>query len=381
MALVNNVKPKIERVLSYDAESSTSKRKQAMVNNEFLADVVFIVGSSEKRIYAHKLLLVMSSEYFYIMFYGNFAESQKRDVVLKEDDPDVFLSIMRYIYTGEISITFENLRELFDCAQKFMLTELTDLIQVFMLDHLVPESTLRILNENQHIGLPCVNEIGLALISSNPLFYFNHVDLQLIDKQTFAMILKLKQINCSEDQLHMALETWAMVGKPEDDVEELSNIIDNLKRTYDCHELRLFGQRRVEGYLPGDLQFTLDSKTPVSLYGIGMFIKSSSRVITVELKIYQEDEKVCSDSYEITNKHLEVVHVVNLFFEEVIMLPTRRYKIVMVTSTSNCFFAFHEPTAYHDNIKLRFHSARGDSIAFAHFLCKENKSHNYDQPS
>uniref|UniRef100_A0A182J4G4 Uncharacterized protein n=1 Tax=Anopheles atroparvus TaxID=41427 RepID=A0A182J4G4_ANOAO len=323
------------------------------------------------------MLLTISSEYFYIMFFGSFVEASEKEVVLANDDPDMFLLIMRYIYSGEIDLTFENMRDIFNIAQKFMLNELITLICNFILRHIEAESTLRLFSENRHYGFASVDDKCLEMISNNPLYYFNHVDLQNIDSITFDMILSLKQINCTDDQLHMALEIWAACRKQPDEVQALYKKIEDAKRTYNCFELRFFGQRRIDGYLPGELKFTLDSETPVSLYGIGVYIGSASKVISVELKIFQEDEKLGSESFEVANKLVNTVHVVNLCFEEIVMLPHKRYSIIISTPTSNDIFGFHEPMVYHNSIKLRFHTRNTDrtSFAIAHLLCKENPAY------
>uniref|UniRef100_A0AAG5DP93 BTB domain-containing protein n=1 Tax=Anopheles atroparvus TaxID=41427 RepID=A0AAG5DP93_ANOAO len=161
-------KSDFQNFLEYNKESSTLLRKQAMVNNEFLSDVVFLVGPDRQRIYAHKMLLTISSEYFYIMFFGSFVEASEKEVVLANDDPDMFLLIMRYIYSGEIDLTFENMRDIFNIAQKFMLNELITLICNFILRHIEAESTLRLFSENRHYGFASVDDKCLEMISNNP---------------------------------------------------------------------------------------------------------------------------------------------------------------------------------------------------------------------
>ncbi|KFB48781.1 BTB/POZ domain-containing protein 3 [Anopheles sinensis] len=310
-----------DQELIFNEETSTAMRKRSMVNNEFFADVVFVVGPEKKRIFAHKLLLVMSSEYFYIMFNGNFAESKTGEVVLEEDDPDLFLTILRYIYTDEINFTLENIRDIYNSAKKFMLTELIALVKEYMMKQINEGSVLRILNENQPYGFPCVTTKCLEVISDNPTFYFKHEDFRKIDRPTLEMILNLKQINCSDDNLQNALEIWADCGEREEEFVNLWKLIRDQKRSYNCSELRLFGQRRNNGYQPVDLEFTLKSQNPVSLYGLGMFIASPSKQVSVELKIFQGENQLVANKYDVANKFVDITHVVNLFFEKVVLLP------------------------------------------------------------
>uniref|UniRef100_A0A182NJ34 BTB domain-containing protein n=1 Tax=Anopheles dirus TaxID=7168 RepID=A0A182NJ34_9DIPT len=90
-----------------------------------MSDVTFVVGPSKQRIYAHKYILVMASEYFYTMFNSNFTEATQKEVVLQDDDPEVFLTILRLIYGAKVEITDDNIRAIYDCLQMLMLTEFT----------------------------------------------------------------------------------------------------------------------------------------------------------------------------------------------------------------------------------------------------------------
>ena len=72
------------------------ERIAAMFNNEFIADVIFIVGSgsTQRRIPAHKFILATGSPVFYAMFYGGLGVD-KQEVNILDVEPEAFLTLLR----------------------------------------------------------------------------------------------------------------------------------------------------------------------------------------------------------------------------------------------------------------------------------------------
>uniref|UniRef100_A0A182N8Z4 BTB domain-containing protein n=1 Tax=Anopheles dirus TaxID=7168 RepID=A0A182N8Z4_9DIPT len=360
------------RDLSYGTHDTICSRQESMVDNQFCSDVTFIVGTSKQRIYAHKLYLVMASEYFYVMFFSSFLEAERREVYLEDVEPDVFLAVLRYIYTQQVDITNDNLRDIFDCSQRYMLTELMQLLSRFLQEQVEPESALAIFSKNRYFAFTAVDESCLRLIRNNPLYYFNHEDFTTIDRESLSMILGSKQINCTEDQLCSALEIWEAANR-DNDACELRTLVK--ERSYDCLKLLVFGQSMSDGFMgpPEDLKMTLMSETPVSVYGLGVYISSKADVVSVELKIYEEELEISSDVFECPNKSVTTVHVADLFFEEVVLVPRKTYRISIKMSPPCKQLLLRDPRVFHDTIKLAIpcYSNERKPVGIAHLYCKE----------
>ncbi len=78
-------------------KSTVRERNAHMFNNEFLADVHFVVGAndapSQETIPAHKYVLATASSVFCTMFYGEMASG---DVIHTPDiEPEVFKNFLR----------------------------------------------------------------------------------------------------------------------------------------------------------------------------------------------------------------------------------------------------------------------------------------------
>lgn len=75
-------------------KANIRERNAAMINNELMSDVTFLIGPSKKPIYAHKYVLCVGSGVFYAMFYGNLAES-KKVIEIPDVEPVAFLALLK----------------------------------------------------------------------------------------------------------------------------------------------------------------------------------------------------------------------------------------------------------------------------------------------
>lgn len=97
-------------VLPPEAECQSFKMVSSQLkehfNTEDLADVVFVVEGRE--IFAHKIVLSLTSEVYRAMFMNNFKEKATNRPVI--DVPNCsyrnFVSVLEYMYTGEIDLSF-----------------------------------------------------------------------------------------------------------------------------------------------------------------------------------------------------------------------------------------------------------------------------------
>lgn len=77
--------------------SSLRERNAAMLNNELMADVHFVVGQvpTTTTFPAHKYVLAVGSSVFYAMFYGGLKAED--DVLVPDVEPQAFLTLLRSV--------------------------------------------------------------------------------------------------------------------------------------------------------------------------------------------------------------------------------------------------------------------------------------------
>ncbi|KAL5561677.1 hypothetical protein UlMin_031424 [Ulmus minor] len=89
------------------------------VNNPTLSDVTFLVEG--RRFYAHRICLLASSDAFRAMFDGGYREKDAKDIEIPNIRWDVFLLMMRYIYTGSVHVDLDIAQDVLRAADQYLL--------------------------------------------------------------------------------------------------------------------------------------------------------------------------------------------------------------------------------------------------------------------
>eukprot|EP00102_Acyrthosiphon_pisum_P024844 XP_016662054.1 PREDICTED: ring canal kelch homolog isoform X2 [Acyrthosiphon pisum] len=110
--------------------------------NEVLCDIRFEADDG-KIVIGHKIVLIAASPYFRAMF-SNSDESNKDLVTIRELDSTTLQLLVDYIYTGEITITNENVQMLLPAANILQLDYINGVCAEFLQKHLDPSNCLGI---------------------------------------------------------------------------------------------------------------------------------------------------------------------------------------------------------------------------------------------
>jgi len=95
----------------------------ALVNTDRLADVTFVVEGA--RVFGHRFILSLRSEYFRSIFTTGMKESAQQEITVPEVGKNEFVSILRFVYTGDTAVvTEENVVDILEAANYFSETRL-----------------------------------------------------------------------------------------------------------------------------------------------------------------------------------------------------------------------------------------------------------------
>ncbi|CAI9107837.1 OLC1v1007306C1 [Oldenlandia corymbosa var. corymbosa] len=97
------------------------------VNNSTLSDVTFLIEG--KRFYAHRICLLASSDAFRAMFDGGYRERDAKDIEIPNITWEVFELMMRYIYTGSVTVNLNVAQDLLRAADQYLLEGLKRLCE------------------------------------------------------------------------------------------------------------------------------------------------------------------------------------------------------------------------------------------------------------
>ena len=105
-------------------EENLYKRMDDFRRQEILCDTILQVDGQEFP--AHKNVLAACSEYFLGLFTSDMKEKHQLEVKLEGFRAFVMNDLLHYIYTGEVEITDENVKELVFAADYLLITSLKD---------------------------------------------------------------------------------------------------------------------------------------------------------------------------------------------------------------------------------------------------------------
>ena len=92
---------------------------------------------------AHRNVLSAASEYFMKMFTTNMKEKREQKVTLKDISPTAMQVVIDFIYTGDVTITEENISSILDAASLMQITDLLEVVIKYLCQFLDLNSCLR----------------------------------------------------------------------------------------------------------------------------------------------------------------------------------------------------------------------------------------------
>jgi len=94
------------------------------------SDVIFKV--QEKKFFAHKLVLATRCKFFSNLFSSGMAESDQKEIEIKECKSETFEALLKYIYCDKIKFTEEVAMDMFLLCKKWMFKKLEEECEIFL---------------------------------------------------------------------------------------------------------------------------------------------------------------------------------------------------------------------------------------------------------
>ncbi|KAJ1525747.1 hypothetical protein ONE63_008955 [Megalurothrips usitatus] len=141
----------------------------ALLDSGKLCDVVFDVGGKE--INAHRAILSAMSQTFAAMFEHDLSEKRTGRVVITDCEPDVFQTMIRYLYTGG-EPAWKNrdtdfMLQLLLVADKYGLTDLRTMCLSRLLRCLTPDNAVPTFLAFQTLGLKTGEDLVFSYLREN----------------------------------------------------------------------------------------------------------------------------------------------------------------------------------------------------------------------
>ncbi|KAG9290158.1 hypothetical protein G9A89_010464 [Geosiphon pyriformis] len=191
----------------------------SLLNSQNFFDVRIAVGKAPniRSFNVHSQILAARSSYFAVaLSSGDFKRENKTIVFSKPNiSPHIFEVILRYIYSGEISLNEHGaltILELLIVADELILENLIDLLEDYLIEHHATdlEKNFTTFNETSfnHHSFNKLQKFCTEIAVNNPATVFNSQDFTSLNKNALCSILSRDDLNMEEIEIWKKILEW-----------------------------------------------------------------------------------------------------------------------------------------------------------------------------
>lgn len=204
-----------------------------LLENDKFVDCVLKI--QDKEFPCHRLVLAASSPFFKAMFLSELEESKRREVVLKDVDPSVMGMILRYLYTSDISLTEQNVQDIFMVANMYQIPSIFSVCVSYLQDKLVLGNCLAIFRLGLLLDCPRLTLAAREFICERYQVVIRDQDFLLLGPSELAIIITSDSLNVEREELVFeSLMDWVR--------HDETNRVKDLPELLHCIRFRLIAQ-------------------------------------------------------------------------------------------------------------------------------------------
>lgn len=176
-----------------------------LVNTSDMSDVTFLVGVGldAQEIHAHRIILASRSSVFAAMLFNGLRESTEKNITVPNIRPQVFLSMLEYIYAGKTSISTETAVELLGASNQYDIANLELKCAAHIQQALAVETVCTILVQTQ--GFSDIFTVCMDFIDTNASAVFHSQGFLDLPEPTIVELVKRDHLSIQEIDLFEAI--------------------------------------------------------------------------------------------------------------------------------------------------------------------------------
>ena len=211
--------------------STVRERNSCLLNNDLMSDITFVVGPKGQRIPAHKFVLSTGSSVFFAMFHGGLAE-EKDQIEVPDVEPSAFLSLLRFLYTDDISLDDDNVLSTLYISKKYLVNTLSRACVSYLETSLNELNACLLLSQSRLFEEANLTERCWEVIDAQAELALSSEGFVDVDEKTLRFILVRDTLNAKELSIFSALLRWAssecLRQEQEDTPENQRKVIGDL---------------------------------------------------------------------------------------------------------------------------------------------------------
>ncbi|XP_058492872.1 kelch-like protein 40a [Solea solea] len=170
-----------------------------LLENEKFVDCVLKI--QDKEFPCHRLVLAASSPFFKAMFLSELEESKRREIVLKDVDPGVMGMILRYLYTSDITLTEQNVQDIFMVANMYQIPSIFSVCVSYLQEKLVLGNCLAIFRLGQLLDCPRLTLSAREFLCERFQVVVRDPDFSQLGPSELAIIITSDSLNVDREEV------------------------------------------------------------------------------------------------------------------------------------------------------------------------------------
>ncbi|XP_052783643.1 uncharacterized protein LOC128219731 isoform X2 [Mya arenaria] len=180
-----------------------------MLDADVLCDVTILAGKEKQEVRCHRFMLASRSPVFYTMFCGSLPEASV--VEIPDVEADVFRTIVRFMYTGEIQLMPDSVMATMYAAKKYDIQPLTNRCKTFLEKEIAVENVCIILDQASKFEEKELIQQCLSFVSENPDLVFESDGFLSISSETMRYVLEQEKTTpkLPPEEVYASCKKWA----------------------------------------------------------------------------------------------------------------------------------------------------------------------------
>ncbi|XP_041375868.1 BTB/POZ domain-containing protein 2-like [Gigantopelta aegis] len=178
-----------------------------MLESSIGCDVTFRVGLEETKVHAHKFMMISRSHVFSTMFCGGFTKTG--DISISNTDVTTFKQFLRFIYTNDITIEYDNVVCMLNLAKRYSIGKLQDVCVKFLDISTTSDNVCHILSQAGCHDEMDVHNQCLHFINQNAKDVLASPGFLDLSQKSVFDIVKSDDLDIDEEAVFRAVDKWA----------------------------------------------------------------------------------------------------------------------------------------------------------------------------
>ncbi|XP_046665658.1 BTB/POZ domain-containing protein 9 isoform X1 [Homalodisca vitripennis] len=181
--------------------------------NEDYSDIILKVD--DQKFHAHKVILAARSEYFRALLFGGMRESKQSEIELKGTSIDAFKGLLRYIYTGHMSLAplkEEVVLDILGLAHQYGFVDLETAISDFLRQALSLTNVCAIFDAARLYQLHYLTRVCASFMDSHAMQLITHETFAQLTPGGLKELLERDSFYAPEVDIFRAVVDWAKIN-------------------------------------------------------------------------------------------------------------------------------------------------------------------------